>query len=136
MKRSEVIQFCANLEATLDECLFGEKKKSDQSSGTAKAVAEGAAVGAAGAGAVAAHRAVLRNYGGEGGVRQAYSNLGRNVAREVSEPVAGAVLRGKRAYGIAREVGGLGRLGAAGRGLKKGLNPALAKLRRVAAAVK
>jgi hypothetical protein len=38
-----------------------------------------AALGTVGAGA-AGHLTVMKNYGGEGGVAQAYKNLGRNVA--------------------------------------------------------
>jgi hypothetical protein len=57
----------------------------DQGNETSAPVGAALTGAAAGVGAPYAHRAVMRNYGGAGGVKQAYGNLGRNVGRAGSE---------------------------------------------------
>ncbi len=72
----------------------------------------GAGAGAgAGMGVAAAHKAVMRNYGGEGGAGEAYRNVARNVGSTVGEKVSGiigpkATTAAQDIYGVAKsEVG-------------------------------
>jgi len=136
MNKNRIIQFCANVETTLDEHLFAKTPEEEQSdsAGVPKTVAGAVATGAAVTGAAAGHSAIMRNYGGNasGSVGQAYRNAGRNAVQSVKAPVTAAIARGSKGYTAAREISGLNPIAAGARGLKKAANPLLAKLRGIA----
>lgn len=103
MKSSKVIEFCSGIETKLDTCLFRSREEEDKD---LKGAAITAGAGAAGLGAagVLGHRHVMKNYGGEGGVKEAYKNVGRNVAEEAKD----AVKRGRAGWYRGRGLGGKG----------------------------
>ena len=126
---SQIINFCARLEARLDQCLFANPDD-DKASGVLKGVAVSAGGGVIGGGYLG-HKAIMdkyskRTFRGDRGLAETYKVAAANLNDTAAAAKRAGVKAGRKAYAGLRKEGvlkaGLG-------GIKKGVRAAISKIR-------